>query len=240
MLFAFHWISESFNRWQRSRRLKLTKEWYARMEAYPRTLALEPRRVFNAAPVAAHPVAPHPADVVISPAKSAAAAKPDTFVISRAGNVDVVTLNGHIQQVVPAGSNLTIQGASNGEVVKIDFSNGNPLAIANIQILSAGGTNSVQFIGTAQSVTYVLAPDGTTTAIIDGNSVTISAGISIVDSLSVNQRTVEIDSAGNVELTTAAATGNEEILGPSGQDIQFAATATSLEIDLIQAVSSKR
>lgn len=227
---SFLWLSQAIARWRRMKELQKAKQWRLRVESQPGGLALEPRRVLNAAPVVPNAAAAQPAEVIVNAGKSANDGKADTFTVSRSSAGDVVSVNGKTQQIVAPGSKLVIQGSNDADVVRIDFKDGNPLNSTPIQIIGNGGTDSVQLAGSASVVVHQFSGDGTGQIVVDGAAVTYSPGIAVKDQLNVSQRIFEISSAGNATLTSDSATGTDDFVGPFGQTVQFDQSTADLEI----------
>lgn len=235
----FRWISQILVRWQRLSRIQKAKQWHYRTEARPFALALEPRRVLNAAPVVpqAASAASQPAQVVVNAGKAANDGKADTFVISKSAAGDVVTINGKVQQVVAPGEKIVIQGSSDNDIVQIDFSNGNPLGANEISFAGNGGTDSIQLIGSAVNVVHHFGANGTGSVAVDGGTLSYSPNVTVSDSLSVNQRTFELDDGGNLEIGDSTTSGIGEARGQHGQDVQFTESSATLSINTTQTGS---
>ena len=231
----FRWISQILVRWQRLGRIQKAKQWHYRTEARPFGMALEPRRVLNAAPVVPQAAAAaQPAQVVVNAGKAANDGKADTFVISKSAAGDTITVNGKVQQVIPPGEKIVIQGSSDNDIIQIDFSNGNPLGTNDVSFAGNGGADSIQLTGSAVDVVHHFAADGTGRIVVDGGLFSYSSNVTVSDSLSVNQRTFELDDAANLEIGDSSTTGIDEARGQFGQDVKFAESSGSLRINASQ------
>ncbi len=120
---VFLWFSHFISRRRRTQQLREAQRWHARLEARPGSLALEPRRVLNAAPIVAPVPAPTPApqvaEVVVNAGQFANDGKADTFVVTQTAAGDVVSVNGQVQQVVAPGTPLVIEGSSDADQVQL-------------------------------------------------------------------------------------------------------------------------
>ncbi|MFO0919305.1 MAG: hypothetical protein U0872_13465 [Planctomycetaceae bacterium] len=238
---VFLWFAQFMHRWRRHDQLRRAQRWHARLETQPRSLALEPRRVLNGAPIAPVPVpvpapthSPVVAEVVVNAGQFANDGKADTFVVTQTAAGDVVSVNGQVQQVVAPGTQLIIEGSNDADQVQIISSDEGAGNGTTIEFVGNGGQDTMQLAGSAQSVVHQFATDGTGKIVIDGTSVSYTAGVSVWDALQVGERTFELDGAEDLELDDSSTAGFDEARGQYGQDVTFAETSSKLRVDAAQ------
>jgi|GEM_PF-5885927 len=224
----FRWITQFHARWSRSKRFEEAKRWHERLEAQPVALQLEPRRVFNAAPIVAPPAPP--AEVIVNAGQFANDGQADTFVVSRSAAGTAVTVNGQFQQMIDPSQRLVIEGSHDSDHLRIDVAQSDTAA-ASVEFAGNGGSDFLQIEGTTQSVTHVFAADGSAQIQIDGGSLSYTGDVSVTDSLQATTRAFELEGAQAVQFSDASAAGFDQVQGQFGQHVLFSSSASTLQID---------